>query len=90
MTQPLDRTCVEIKRVFVAPAARGKGVARNLCEGLIAQARQDGYDSIVLDTSEALHAAQALYTDLGFARSGPYQPVPDFILPHLYFYERAL
>ncbi|KIN64852.1 Acetyltransferase [Sulfitobacter noctilucicola] len=90
MTHALDAQISEIKRVFVADAARGRGVAAQLCEALIAQAKSDGFTRIVLDTSKSLHAAQRLYTRLGFAACGPYQPIPPEVLPELLFYERPL
>jgi putative acetyltransferase len=90
MTHALDPDTAEIKRVFVSDAARGMGVARRICEDLITQARQDGYRRIVLDTSKSLAAAQQLYATLGFAPCGPYQPIPDSVLPELLFYELPL
>lgn len=90
MTHALDPQTAEIKRVFVADAARGRGVARLICEALITQAKADGFDRIVLDTSKSLTGAQRLYTALGFAECAPYQQIPEDILPELMFYERRL
>ncbi len=90
MSQDLGQGMSEIKRVFVADAARGKGVARKICTTLIDQARADGFNKIVLDTSKQLAAAQILYDRLGFAQRGPYQPIPQDILPQLMFYELPL
>lgn len=90
MSQDLGDGMSEIKRVFVTDAARGKGVARHICAALIDQARADGFDKVVLDTSKQLTAAQTLYDRLGFARRGPYQPIPEDILPQLMFYELPL
>ena len=90
MTHALDPRTAEIKRVFVTDAARGRGVARRLCQALVDQARDDGYDRVVLDTSCRLTAAQSLYESLGFRRRGPYQPVPAEVLDDLVFYELAL
>ncbi|MFK7837797.1 MAG: GNAT family N-acetyltransferase [Sulfitobacter sp.] len=90
MTQALDADTAEIKRVFVTDKARGKGVAAELCQALMTQAQADGFKRIVLDTSKELKAAQRLYTRLGFQARGPYQPIPQGILPVLMFYERRL
>lgn len=90
MTHALTPQTSEIKRVFVTDAARGKGVAAQICEALVTQARQDGFTDIVLDTSKSLKAAQRLYLRLGFAPCGPYQPIPADVLPELLFFERAL
>jgi GNAT superfamily N-acetyltransferase len=90
MIHPLDPRTSEIKRVFVTDAARGKRVASTLCEALITQARNDGFERVVLDTSRTLTAAQALYARLGFEARGPYQPIPADIVQDLRFYELSL
>lgn len=90
MTQRLNATTVEIKRVFVSKAARGKGVARDVCKALMDQAKDEGYVRVMLDTSINLVAAQSLYLKLGFQPRGPYQPVPPKVLPFLKFFEKAL
>ena len=90
MTHAIDAQTSEIKRVFVTNAVRGQGVAARICEALISQAKADGFARVVLDTSKNLHAAQRLYTKLGFVSRGPYQDIPAEVLPELLFYERAL
>lgn len=90
MTHALDQHTSEIKRVFVSESARGQGIARNICARLIDQARLDGFSRVVLDTSRTLTGAQALYDRLGFRARGPYQPIPEEILPELRFYELIL
>lgn len=90
MSHRLSPTAVELKRIYVDDRVRGTGLGRALCEGLIAQARKDGYQTVLLDTSRHLHSARALYAALGFHERGPYQPVPDIALPLLCFYEMSL
>lgn len=90
MTQPLDATTAEVKRLFVAPHARGHGIARDLMRALEARARDDGFARMVLDTSRNLHAARALYAALGYVARGPYQAIPEQVLPHLLFFEKGL
>ena len=90
MSHPLDAQTSEIKRVYVRDTARGTGIAAQICDTLVAQARTDGFTRVVLDTHRLLHTAQRLYTRLGFVRRGPYQPMPDNILPELVFFEKPL
>ena len=69
----------EMKRVFVAPAARGKGVARALMEALEREAAKRGVTLMQLETGIKQPEAIALYRKLGYAERGPfgaYQPDP--------------
>ena len=69
----------EMKRVFVAPAARGKGVARVLMEALERDAARLGVTLMQLETGIKQPEAIALYRKLGYAERGPfgrYQPDP--------------
>jgi len=63
---------VEIKRMWVAPAARGLGLGRRLLRELEAAARQAGATVAHLETNRALTEAIALY------RSAGYLEVPAF------------
>lgn len=56
----------EVKRLYVRPAARGRGLGRRLMEELIETVRASGCRSLVLHTGSYTAAAQALYDDLGF------------------------
>jgi GNAT superfamily N-acetyltransferase len=63
----------EMKRLYLAPAARGKGAGRMLAEAIVAAAKDLGYSSVVLDTLPAMKAAQALYASLGFRPTSAYR-----------------
>jgi len=68
----------EMKRLYVRPAYRGRGLGRILVARLIQDARQIGYARMYLDTLESMVAAIALYTSFGFRECQPYSyhPVP--------------
>jgi putative acetyltransferase len=85
MTQRLGDGVCELKRVFVAPAARGQGLARAICQTALETARQQGYRRLVLDTMRVLTAAQVLYRGLGFADCPPYHDLPADLAPHVMF-----
>ena len=74
-----DEGQAEMKRVFVAPAARGKGVARAIMAALERDAAGRGVTRMQLETGIKQPEAIALYRKLGYAERGPfgnYQPDP--------------
>jgi N-acetylglutamate synthase-like GNAT family acetyltransferase len=68
----LSLDMAEMKRLYVDPAYRGRGVGRALAEAILAKAREIGFQQMVLDTSFAMKAAIPLYLGLGFTPIEPY------------------
>jgi len=60
----------QLMHAFVAPYARGHGLARMLTEGVEARARELGYHVLNLDVRETQAAAIHMYESLGFERWG--------------------
>jgi GNAT superfamily N-acetyltransferase len=69
-----DRTRGEVKRMYVVPEARGRGLGRRLLDDLEAQARALGYRSVVLETGDRQEAALALYRRSGYVRRPCWPP----------------
>ena len=70
----LDGETCEVKRMFVEPAYRKRGIARALMLRLLERARERGYRRVRLGTLHTMTAAQALYRDLGFVEIPRYRP----------------
>jgi putative acetyltransferase len=73
----LEPGICEMKRLYLRPTFRGKGIGRTLAERIIAEARQIGYHCMRLDTVEpVMKDAVAMYRKLGFKEIAPYRPNP--------------
>jgi len=69
-----DATRGEVKRMYVVPEARGRGLGRRLLAELEAQARAFGYTSVVLETGDRQPEALGLYETAGYERIPCYPP----------------
>jgi GNAT superfamily N-acetyltransferase len=63
---------VEVKRLYVAPAHRRRGIAQVLLDALESSAARSGHRSVVLNTGGRQPEALALYARAGYA------PVPGY------------
>lgn len=72
----LDEGRCELKRMYIRPAFRGRGLGRALALHIIGEARKEGYTEMLLDTLSFLTAAQGLYRSLGFVEIERYNDSP--------------
>ena len=75
--RPVSATTCEMKRLFLRPAYRSRGLGRVLVEALIEEARKIGYTHMRLDTiSDRMGRAIELYKSIGFVEIEPYYHTP--------------
>lgn len=70
------RDVADIKRMWVAPSARGLGLGRRLLAELEGQAADRGVTTVRLETNRALTEAIALYRSAGFAEVEAFNDEP--------------
>ena len=66
----------ELKRLFLRPGFRGKGLGRKCAERIVQTARDMGYAAVRLDTLPSMDAAIALYRSMGFTEIAGYTENP--------------
>lgn len=74
-----DDTTAEIRRMYVVPEVRGRGVAKALLAWLLEAARDAGYSRVRLETGNRQTEALGLYRAAGFQQIpcwGPYADDP--------------
>jgi ribosomal protein S18 acetylase RimI-like enzyme len=86
--KPLDEDGVcEMKRLYVRPGYRRRGIGHALARAVIDVAEDLGYDVMRLDTVASMTAARSLYRSLGFERRDAYYHNP---LPGAVYMEKSL
>lgn len=73
----LDSRRAELKRLYVRPCFRGRGLSSLLLERIISDARKIGYEEILLDTLPCLESALRLYLNHGFTFTERYNDSPE-------------
>jgi GNAT superfamily N-acetyltransferase len=80
--RPLEANIAEIKRMYVAPAGRRRGIARQILLELERRAVEFGYHALRLETGVRQPEAQRLYESVGYrpiAAFGPYVGNPTSV-----------
>ena len=65
---PVAPGAIELRKMYLSPAARGLGLGRQLLDLAITWSRARGADRLVLDTVEEMTRAIAFYEAHGFVR----------------------
>lgn len=85
--RPLGPGECELKRLYVRPAARGRGLGRRLLGRALRFAEGAGYARMWLDTLPTMVEAIGLYESRGFVEVPQYRPNP---LPGTRYFRRDL
>jgi putative acetyltransferase len=83
----------ELKRMYVRPDKRGRGVVQTLITCLEDEARSRGVTRLLLETGDVLHAAIRVYERAGFKRCeafGDYLALPAHTIERSVFLEKRL
>jgi GNAT superfamily N-acetyltransferase len=98
--QPMGIACLkaltdsigEVKRMYVRPQARKRGLGRALLNQLLEEARQIGYKRVRLDSARFMTEAHQLYRSSGFLEVEAYEgsEIPKEFQNHWIFMERDL
>lgn len=83
----------ELKRMYVRPDFRGKGVASALLSQLEAVARASGHRALMLETGPVQHAALRFYQREGFAPCsafGDYRTMPPHAVAGSVFMRKSI
>jgi ribosomal protein S18 acetylase RimI-like enzyme len=98
--QPMGIACLkaltdsigEIKRMYVRPEARNRGLGRALLNQLLKEARQIGYERVRLDSARFMTEAHKLYRRAGFHEIEAYEgsEIPKEFQNHWIFMEMDL
>ncbi len=65
-TAGLDAGTCELVKMYLAPAARGKGIAKLLMEACLAAAKNSGFKQVYIETMPELNIAIPMYEKFGF------------------------
>ena len=72
---PMEAGAVELRKMYLDPAFRGRGLGRFLLDHALAEARRRKFQRVVLETATVLTEALQLYRSAGFQPCDPVHPV---------------
>jgi GNAT superfamily N-acetyltransferase len=84
----IDTGIAEIKRMYVAPGVRGRGIAKRMLKVLEREARAIGVTKLLLETGTRQPEAIALYSKNGYSPTGAFGDYPPS--PMNVFFEKRL
>ncbi len=73
----LDEETCEMKRLYVSPSCRKRGIGMRLARAVLSLAGEMGYSRMCLDTIPNMKAAQSLYESMGFYEIADYRNNPN-------------
>jgi putative acetyltransferase len=83
----------EVKRMYVRPTSRGKGIAQAILARLESEARKQGTKRLTLETGDAQQSAMRFYERAGFTRCGAfgaYLTMQSDAIERSVFFERRI
>ena len=82
----------EIKRMYIRPKYRGRGLGKKLLQKLMEKAKEFGYTTLRLDTADFMIVAQNIYRSAGFKEIEEYPgcETPEWYRPYSKFMEKLL
>lgn len=88
----MNKNIGEIKRMYIRPKYRGKGLGRKLLKRLLEKAKIFGFSSICLNTGPFMKNARHLYHSFGFTKRDEYEgsEVPEKMKPFWLFMEKKI
>ncbi|MBR5246760.1 MAG: GNAT family N-acetyltransferase [Clostridia bacterium] len=72
----INDTQCEMKRLYVRPEFRGKGIGKTLAQRVVTDAKEIGYEQMLLDTLPFLEKAIKMYKQMGFYKIDCYNNSP--------------
>jgi GNAT superfamily N-acetyltransferase len=70
--RPLEKGVAEIKRMFVRPPFRRRGISKQILAALESIAREKGYETLRLETGTIQPEALGLYASAGYTKIPAY------------------